>query len=94
MSDLMEIGSLDELAALFEGRARAARDRIKPATPNMRVALLREQAATWEDAAALVRGTIMSGRSGAANSPTPPGARGEGLAEAMTVAPPRHQGYR
>ena len=59
MSDLMEIGSLDELAALFEGRARAARDRIKPATPNMRVALLREQAATWEDAAALVRGTIM-----------------------------------
>jgi hypothetical protein len=33
MTDLMELGSLDELADLFEQRTRAARDRIGPATP-------------------------------------------------------------
>jgi hypothetical protein len=56
MSDVMEIGSIEELAALFEQRAKAARDRIGPQTPNMRIALLREQARIWEDAARAVRG--------------------------------------
>jgi len=41
----MQLGSLDELAALFEERARATRDGIKPTTINMCVALLREHAA-------------------------------------------------
>jgi hypothetical protein len=59
MTDLMELGSLDELADLFEQRARAARDRIGPKTPNMRKALLREQATIWERAAAIVRGSII-----------------------------------
>jgi hypothetical protein len=39
MSDVMEIGSIEELAELFEQRAKAARDRIGPQTPNMRIAL-------------------------------------------------------
>lgn len=59
MRDLTEIGSLDELAALFEERAKAARESIKPATPNIRIALLREQARIWGEAAAIVRRTIM-----------------------------------
>jgi hypothetical protein len=59
MSDVVEIGSIDELAALFEQRARAARDQIKPTTPNMRIALLREQARIWEEAARIVRGSII-----------------------------------
>jgi hypothetical protein len=50
--------SIDELAALFEQRAKAARDQIKSKTPNMRIALLREQARTWEEAATIVRGSI------------------------------------
>jgi hypothetical protein len=51
--------SIDELAALFEQRAKAARDQIKSKTPNMRIALLREQARTWEEAATIVRGSII-----------------------------------
>jgi hypothetical protein len=59
MSDLVELGSLDELATRFEELAKAARDRIKPTTPNVRKALLREQAITWERAAEIVRGSII-----------------------------------
>jgi hypothetical protein len=58
MSDVTQRSFLDELAALFEGRARAARDAIRPATPNMRITLLREQARIWEEAARLLRETI------------------------------------
>jgi hypothetical protein len=46
MTDVIELGSIEELAALFEQRAKAARDRIGLHTPNMRIALLREQAAS------------------------------------------------
>jgi hypothetical protein len=56
MTDVIELGSMEELAALFEQRAKAARDRIGLHTPNMRIALLREQARVWEDAARTVRG--------------------------------------
>jgi hypothetical protein len=56
MSDVREIGSMDELAAIFEQRADAARESIKPRTPNMRIALLREQARIWEEAARIARG--------------------------------------
>jgi hypothetical protein len=56
MTDVIELGSMEELAALFEQRAKAARDRIGLHTPNMRIALLREQARIWEDAARTVRG--------------------------------------
>jgi hypothetical protein len=56
MTDVIELGSIEELAALFEQRAKAARDRIGLHTPNMRIALLREQARIWEDAARTVRG--------------------------------------
>jgi hypothetical protein len=66
MSDVMEIGSIEELAELFEQRAKAARDRIGPQTPNMRIALLREQARIWEDAARTARGSIIVTKSGSA----------------------------
>jgi hypothetical protein len=56
VTDVIELGSIEELAALFEQRAKAARDRIGLHTPNMRIALLREQARIWEDAARTVRG--------------------------------------
>ena len=56
MTDMIELGSIQELVALFEQRAKAARDRIGSHTPNMRIALLREQARIWEDAARTVRG--------------------------------------
>jgi hypothetical protein len=56
MSDVREIGSMEELAAIFEQRADAARESIKPRTPNMRIALLREQARIWEEAARIARG--------------------------------------
>jgi hypothetical protein len=55
MKDMMDAGPIEELAALFEQRAKAARDRIGPQTPNMRIAMLREQARIWEDAARTVR---------------------------------------
>ena len=55
MSDVTQRSMLDETASVFEQRAKAARDQIKPATPNMRIALLREQARIWEEAARLVR---------------------------------------
>jgi hypothetical protein len=60
MSDIAEIGSLHELAEHFETRARAARDAIKPHTPNMRIALLREQARVWEEAARVVRESLIA----------------------------------
>jgi len=59
MSDIAEISSLHELAEHFEARARAARDAIKPHTPNMRIALLREQARIWEEAARVVRKSLI-----------------------------------
>jgi hypothetical protein len=46
------------MAEHFEARARAARDAIKPHTPNMRIALLREQARIWEEAARVVRDSL------------------------------------
>jgi hypothetical protein len=58
MSDETTRSSLDELAGLFEVRARAARDAIKPTTVNMRIALLRERASVWEEAARIVRASI------------------------------------
>jgi hypothetical protein len=59
MSNLTEIGSLEELATRFEELAKTARNRIGSWTPNMRKALLREQANTWERAASMVRGTTI-----------------------------------
>jgi hypothetical protein len=56
MSDVREIGSMEELAAIFEQRADEARESIKPRTPNMRIALLREQARIWDEAARIARG--------------------------------------
>jgi hypothetical protein len=59
MSDIAKkIGSLHEMAEQFEARARAARDAIKPHTPTMRIALLREQARIWEEAARVVRDSL------------------------------------
>jgi hypothetical protein len=59
MSDIAKkIGSLQEMAEHFQARARAARDAIKPHTPNMRIALLREQARIWEEAARVVRDSL------------------------------------
>jgi hypothetical protein len=63
MTDVREIGSMEELAALFEQRAKAAREKIRPETPNMRIALLREQARVWEEAARIARDSI-AGRRG------------------------------
>jgi hypothetical protein len=63
MADVRESGPIEELAAVFEQRANAARESIKRQTPNMRIALLREQARIWEEAARIARDSI-AGRRG------------------------------
>jgi hypothetical protein len=89
MSDIMEGRSIEELATLFEQRAKAARDAIKPATPNMRLALLRERANTWEEAARIVRATVIvtKGR-------TTPRIRASAFRTAPFRAPPPCSGWR